>query len=176
MGGSDSIEFMIRSEAGEDWIAICDGCGYAANFEKATSELEGVADEVPPETPEKFATPGLRTIEDLAAAGDGAPPERQIKTLVYVVDGKTVLILLRGDHQLVEQKAPRPGGRGRDPARESERDSRGDGRVGRESRRGRRFALRHRGRGAARTHEHGDRRERRRLPSARRRHRAATYR
>jgi len=105
MGGSDSVEFMARSDAGEDWIAVCAGCGYAANFEKATSKLAPVADS-PAATaaPEKFPTPGVRTIDDLARMAGGAPGERQIKTLVYTIDGKTVLVLLRGDHQLVEQK------------------------------------------------------------------------
>lgn len=104
MGGSDSVEFMVRSDAGEDWIASCGSCGYAANFEKATSKLPAVEDEVPPASPEKFPTPGVRTIEDLAAFDGGAPGSRQIKTLVFVIDGATVLVLLRGDHQLVEQK------------------------------------------------------------------------
>ena len=104
MGGSDSVEFMSRSEAGEDWIAICPGCGYAANFEKATSKLDVIEDETGPTAPEKFPTPGVRTIDDLAKFDGGAPASQQIKTLVYKIDKKIVLVLLRGDHQLVEQK------------------------------------------------------------------------
>jgi prolyl-tRNA synthetase len=104
MGGSQSIEFMVKSDAGEDWIASCASCGYAANFEKATSTLPEVQDDAGPATPEKFATPGVRTIDELANFEGGAPAERQIKTLVYRVDDKTVLVLLRGDHTLVEQK------------------------------------------------------------------------
>jgi len=104
MGGSDSVEFMVRSDAGEDWIASCGACGYAANFEKATSKLAAVEDEVSPPAPEKFPTPGVRTIEDLERFEGGAPGSRQVKTLVFVADGATVLVLLRGDHQLVEQK------------------------------------------------------------------------
>ncbi|MEE3329612.1 MAG: proline--tRNA ligase [Myxococcota bacterium] len=104
MGGSDSVEFMSRSEAGEDWIAICPDCGYAANFEKATSKLAVVADETGPPAPEKFPTPGVRTIDDLAKFEGGAAASQQIKTLVYKIDKKIVLVLLRGDHQLVEQK------------------------------------------------------------------------
>ena len=53
--------------------------------------------------PEPFATPGVRTIEDLAA-GYQAPADRQIKTLVYFLDGVLTLVLLRGDHALNEQK------------------------------------------------------------------------
>jgi prolyl-tRNA synthetase len=104
MGGSQSIEFMLRSEAGEDWIASCEACGYAANVEKATSKLPAVTDEPGPAAPEKFATPGVRTIEDLARFEGGAPGIRQIKTLVYRVDGKNVLLLLRGCDQLSDQK------------------------------------------------------------------------
>jgi prolyl-tRNA synthetase len=104
MGGSESIEFMVASDAGEDWVASCGACGYAANLEKATSRLDDVADGAGLPQPEPFATPGVRTIEDLVAFAGGAPADRQIKTLVYVVDGATTLVLLRGDHALSEQK------------------------------------------------------------------------
>ena len=104
MGGSESVEFMVASDAGEDWIASCAACGYAANTEKATAALAPVRDEAGPAAPERFATPGVRTIEDLARFQGGAPAERQIKTLVYRVDEDLVLVLLRGDHALVDQK------------------------------------------------------------------------
>jgi prolyl-tRNA synthetase len=104
MGGSESVEFMVESSAGEDWIASCAACGYAANTEKAISALPAVADEPGPAAPERFPTPGVRTIEDLARMEGGAPAERQIKTLVYWLDGELTLVLLRGDHALVEQK------------------------------------------------------------------------
>lgn len=104
MGGSESVEFMQRSEAGEDHIASCASCGYAANLEKATSAIASMDDPVSVGEPERFATPGVRTIEQLASFEGGAPADRQIKTLVYVLDGETVLVLMRGDHSLVEQK------------------------------------------------------------------------
>jgi prolyl-tRNA synthetase len=104
MGGSESVEFMLETDAGEDWVAACAACGYAANVEKATSQLPAVEDEPGPAAPEKFATPGVRTIADLAAFAGGAPAERQIKTLVYVLDGEPALVLLRGDHDLALQK------------------------------------------------------------------------
>jgi prolyl-tRNA synthetase len=104
MGGSESVEFMVPSEAGEDWVASCAACGYAANLEKARAELPPVADGPGLPAPEPFPTPGVRTIEDLARFPGGAPAERQIKTLVYAAGGETVLALLRGDHALVEQK------------------------------------------------------------------------
>jgi prolyl-tRNA synthetase len=103
MGGSDSIEFMCPSEAGEDVVATCPDCDYAANLEKATSALDPVADEPGPDAPARLDTPGVRTIEDLAVRY-GLPADRQIKTLVQVVDGQLTLVLLRGDHPLAEQK------------------------------------------------------------------------
>jgi prolyl-tRNA synthetase len=104
MGGSESREFIVRSDAGEDWIVTCETCDYRANLEKATSALDEIDDGGPADL-ERFPTPGLRTIAALAEAHpDVAGPERQIKTLVYIVDGEPVLALLRGDHDLQEQK------------------------------------------------------------------------
>lgn len=104
MGGSESVEFMVRSDAGEDWIVTCTNCDYRANVEKATSGLAPIDDGGSGEL-EKFPTPGLRTIQALAEAHpDVAAPERQVKSLVYAVDGEPVLALLRGDHDLQEQK------------------------------------------------------------------------
>ncbi len=102
MGGSDSVEFMVESPAGEDDVAVCNSCGYSANVERATSIILEVANRLENETLEKFGTPNIRTIEALSEAGH--PPEHQIKTLVYMVDGELSLILLRGDHQFQEQK------------------------------------------------------------------------
>jgi prolyl-tRNA synthetase len=104
MGGNQSVEFMQKSDAGEDWVAHCDKCGYAANLEKAQSVLATPEDAEGLAAPEKFPTPGVKTIEDLAKLEGGADADRQIKTLVYDVDDKTILILLQGDHQLAEQK------------------------------------------------------------------------
>jgi prolyl-tRNA synthetase len=106
MGGSDSTEFMCPSPTGEDLIVHCPECGYAANIEKATSQLGYINDPERaglPAAPEPFATPGVRTIEDLALRYD-APADRQIKTLVYFLDGVLTLVLMRGDHALNEQK------------------------------------------------------------------------
>jgi prolyl-tRNA synthetase len=103
MGGQDSTEFMSPSDAGEDLVAHCPACNYAANVEKATSRLDEITDGPGLPAPERFATPGVRTIDDLAAGYD-APAVRQVKTLVYVLDGKLTLVLMRGDHALNEQK------------------------------------------------------------------------
>jgi prolyl-tRNA synthetase len=104
MGGSQSTEFMVRTEAGEDRIAVCETCGYAANVEKAVSRIEPKDDEGGPDQYEQFPTPGVRTIEDLTTFPGGAAADRQIKTLVYVLDDKLVLVLMRGDHELNETK------------------------------------------------------------------------
>jgi len=104
MGGSESIEFVQRSEAGEDWVVTCETCDYRANIERAISALDPIDDGESSEL-ERFPTPGLRTIRALAEAHpEIAAPNRQIKSLVYIVDGEAVLVLLRGDHDLQEQK------------------------------------------------------------------------
>jgi prolyl-tRNA synthetase len=123
MGGSGSTEFICPSDTGEDDIVHCPECGYAANSEAAVSAL-GAADTAADEAralsaPQRFGTPGVRTIEDLATGYD-APADRQLKTLVYILttppsggfggvvppgeQGQLTLVLLRGDHALEEQK------------------------------------------------------------------------
>jgi prolyl-tRNA synthetase len=79
-------------------------CNYAANVEKATSKAGPAAKTDAGGTPEKFATPGAVTIEALAAAPYSVPAGEQIKTLVYVVESRAILILVRGDDQLNEAK------------------------------------------------------------------------
>lgn len=108
MGGSQSNEFMVKTDAGEDMIATCSNCDYAANLEKATSVLPPITDGLGLDEPVEFPTPGVRTIEDLTTFPGGAAADQQIKTLVYVAtidaESKSVLALLRGDHQLHETK------------------------------------------------------------------------
>jgi len=105
MGGSQSHEFMVESEAGEDWVVSCKGCGYAANLEKATSIPipPGVEDPAGDLEPEKFHTPNRKTIAEVAEF-TGLPESSQMKSLVLVADGKPVLALVRGDHTLSETK------------------------------------------------------------------------
>ena len=102
MGGSASIEFMVESDAGEDDVAICDGCGYAANVERATAALEPVDNRSSGDAPQSFPTPGVRTIAALVELDH--PAVHQVKTLVYNVDGVLTLVLLRGDHPFLQQK------------------------------------------------------------------------
>jgi prolyl-tRNA synthetase len=104
MGGSESSEFMVRTDAGEDLVAACAACRYAANTETATSRLERLPDQPGPAGLEKFATPGVVTIEALQRQPYGVGARRQLKTLVYVADGKPVLAVVRGDQDLNEAK------------------------------------------------------------------------
>ena len=107
MGGSGSTEFMVPTDAGEDLIASCESCGYAANTEKAESRVEtpnkyAAAGASPPL--EEFATPGVTTIEDLSRKPYGVAADQQLKTLVYAADEKPVVAIVRGDDQLNEAK------------------------------------------------------------------------
>jgi prolyl-tRNA synthetase len=106
IGGSLSHEFMVPAETGENEVVYCEGGTYAANLEKATSR--GPLTPTPAAStgpaPEKFPTPGVLTIEALAAPPYEVPAHHQIKTLVYLLDSQPVLVLLRGDDQLNEAK------------------------------------------------------------------------
>jgi len=105
MGGKFSHEFMVPAETGENEVVFCDACGYAANVEKATSRSPHTVMADNPSGPtEKFATPGVTTIDQLSGPPYNVLPGRQIKTLVYIADSKPVLLLLRGDDQLNEAK------------------------------------------------------------------------
>src|ERR1700693_4749376 len=115
MGGKESHEVMMRTPAGEDQIASCDGCNYAANMEKATSKL-GFVDDLAAEgdgKPLEVHTPGQKTIEDVAKYLN-VSPKNKLKTLALMAEekdhktGKTqsrgIVVLMRGDHQLNEAK------------------------------------------------------------------------
>ena len=104
IGGNHSHEFMVPAETGENEVAFCEACGYAANIEKATSGIPKTAAREAGPALEKFATPGVVTIEALSKAPYGVPANRQIKTLVYIADSEAVLVLIRGDDQLNETK------------------------------------------------------------------------
>ncbi len=115
MGGSQSQEFMVYTDAGEDLIASCPVCGYAANLEKATSRLEAVAEMEPTGDgkPELVHTPGCAAIADVAAFFKISPAS-DIKCVAYMalkrgVNGAKdtwhgVAAFLRGDHQVNETK------------------------------------------------------------------------
>ena len=104
IGGSFSHEFMVLAETGEDAIVSCDSCDYAANVEKA--ELRPPVNKAPePTLPlEKVETPGMKTIEDVAAFLKEAP-QKMVKTLIVITEQEEVVaVLLRGDHKLNEIK------------------------------------------------------------------------
>lgn len=105
MGGSQSHEFMVASDAGEDFVAICNRCGYSANLEKAAAvpSQPGSLDPEGDLPPEEFHTPGRKTIAEVSQF-TGLPETSQMKSLVLVAGGKPVLVMLRGDHQLSETK------------------------------------------------------------------------
>ena len=104
IGGNYSHEFMVPAETGENEVAFCEACGYAANIEKATSGIPKTAAREIGVAAEKFATPGVLTIEALSKEPYKVPANRQIKTLVYIADSLPVIVLIRGDDQLNETK------------------------------------------------------------------------
>jgi prolyl-tRNA synthetase len=108
IGGNHSHEFMVPAETGENEVAYCEKCNYAANVEKASSNgpLMPTDKSTPTDAhhPEKFATPGVVTIEALTKEPHKVPAAKQLKTLVYLADSKVVLLLLRGDDRLNESK------------------------------------------------------------------------
>jgi prolyl-tRNA synthetase len=104
IGGKYSHEFMVPAETGENEVAFCEACGYAANIEKATSGIPKTAAREIGAAVVKFATPGVVTIEALSKEPYKVPANRQIKTLVYIADSKPIIILIRGDDQLNETK------------------------------------------------------------------------
>jgi prolyl-tRNA synthetase len=119
MGGSQSQEFMVYTDAGEDLIASCPVCGYAANLEKATSQLEPVVEMEPTGdgNPDLVLTPGMGAIADVAKFFKISPAS-DIKCVAYMAlkreasrkdGGKPdtwhgVAAFLRGDHQVNETK------------------------------------------------------------------------
>lgn len=105
MGGTDSHEFMVPSDIGEDEIAICKQCGYAANVERCECviEEERQAEAVDLEELVEVSTPNVRTIDELAEFLN-ASPKQMIKTLIYETDNGAVAALVRGDHEMNEAK------------------------------------------------------------------------
>lgn len=115
MGGSESNEFVVYTEAGEDLIVSCPKCRYAANLERATSRLEPVPDYEATGSgqPEPVHTPGLKTVDEVAKYL-GVSPKNKIKTLAMMATvtksrGEKphevpLILFLRGDHTLNEAK------------------------------------------------------------------------
>lgn len=106
IGGNFSHEFMVIADTGEDTIAVCNDCDYAANVERAEVVWSGEenTDVCPPL--EKVPTPGAHTVEEVAARLN-IRPDKVIKTLLFMADSQTVAVLVRGDREVNEIKLKR---------------------------------------------------------------------
>ena len=105
IGGSQSAEFQVLAQTGEDWIVACDACDYAANVEVAQagrhSEQQGETAE--PAPLEKVETPNTRTIEEVVGFfGGDTTKAGTLKSLLYVAGEELVLAIVRGDHEINE--------------------------------------------------------------------------
>ena len=102
IGGRDSQEFILVADSGEDTVMICEGCGYAANAEKAVFVKPPLEPEEQKPT-ESVHTPGLRTIDDLAQFLD-VDASKTLKAVFYIADGDVVFVTIRGDLEVNEVK------------------------------------------------------------------------
>ncbi|HSD63734.1 MAG TPA: proline--tRNA ligase [Ignavibacteriaceae bacterium] len=106
MGGSGSEEFMVKSDAGEDTVAHCDNCGYAANLEVATSNIKSKERDSRSEEIKKIHTPNVRSIDELCSFLK-IDETRCAKSRVYIQSGKSVLVLMLGNEEVNEAKLER---------------------------------------------------------------------
>jgi prolyl-tRNA synthetase len=104
IGGSQSAEFQVLAQTGEDWIVACENCDYAANVEVA--QAGRTAARSSSETPaalEKVETPDAKTIAEVVAFfGGETTPVDTLKSLLYVAGDEVVLTVVRGDHEINE--------------------------------------------------------------------------
>ncbi len=103
IGGSASHEFMVLAETGEDRIAHCDKCGYAANVEKVELSDIAVSGDENVQDLQSVDTPNAKTIEEVSEFLD-MDSSRFIKTLIYKADGNIIAVLIRGDYEVNETK------------------------------------------------------------------------
>jgi len=103
MGGTGSEEFMVKSEAGEDTVAYCSSCGYAANVEVASSKVLTIDREKKENSVYEIHTPNVKSIDELC---EFLKINETVcaKSRVYVNDGKAVLILMQGNNEVNESK------------------------------------------------------------------------
>lgn len=107
MGDSMTHEFHALADAGEDGIACCSACGYAANLERAERKFEATASaSAPSPSVEAVHTPGAKTIDQVSAFM-GVPATAFVKSLVYSVDGKPVMVCVPGDREVNDVKVKR---------------------------------------------------------------------
>ena len=102
IGGSFSHEFMAVSDVGEDTIVYCKNCSYAANIERAEVKNYSISEEKQMQIKEVY-TPGYKTVEEVTSFLN-VGPERIVKTILYLSDGKPLAALVRGDHEINESK------------------------------------------------------------------------
>jgi prolyl-tRNA synthetase len=106
IGGSESHEFMVLADTGEDAVLSCPGCGYGANVEKAATGPLEPAPDWPLESsdgPAQVDTPEMRTVEEVSEFL-GVAPAHLIKTLIFESDTEFVAALIRGDLEVNEVK------------------------------------------------------------------------
>ncbi|MCU0847106.1 MAG: proline--tRNA ligase [Spirochaetes bacterium] len=106
MGGSDSEEFMVASEVGEEVLLLCGSCGYRANQEKAEFGRKPFAGPAPAEKLSEVDTPDVKTIDDLVKFF-GTTPDRFLKSIIYLADGKPAMAVVTGDREINENKLKR---------------------------------------------------------------------
>lgn len=103
MGGSNSHEFHVLADSGEDEIAFCPNSDYAANIELAEALSSDRPREAPAGTKQKISTPDQKTCAEVASFLN-IPIQKTVKTLAVTANDRFYLLLLRGDHQLNETK------------------------------------------------------------------------
>ena len=103
MGGTGSEEFMVKSDAGEDTVAYCESCGYAANVEVATSKPFIRERDSESKSIYEIHTPNVKSIDELCAFLD-IEEEVCAKSRVYIANGEAVLILMQGNDEVNETK------------------------------------------------------------------------
>jgi prolyl-tRNA synthetase len=108
IGGTQSHEFQVLTDTGEDALVACDTCPYAANVEQAAARPPAATDAPRKgvQVPTKVATPGRHTIAEVSTFLS-VPPAALVKTLIYLADGRPVAVLVRGDRDVNEIKVRR---------------------------------------------------------------------
>lgn len=103
MGGTGSEEFMVKSDAGEDTVAYCSTCGYAANVEVASSKVDVISRDKESKSVYEISTPNVKSIDELC---EYLKIDESVcaKSRVYINDGKAVLILMQGNDEVNESK------------------------------------------------------------------------
>lgn len=103
MGGTGSEEFMVKSDAGEDTVAYCSNCGYAANVEVAESKVDVIKKDKESKSVYEISTPNVKSIDELC---EFLKIDESVcaKSRVYINDGKEILILMQGNDEVNESK------------------------------------------------------------------------